>query len=368
MRVYKYKLVKKQLITPSILHIVLAPQGDDVIQFEPGQYAAINFQSSRRPTLVRCFSLASAPANSQTIEFAMRVKGRFTKKLSGLSLDETVKVRGPFGNFLINNGEEELVFLAGGIGITPFLSMIRQASMATNKPKITLIYAVQNESEAAFADEILKILKEYENFTAGFIVSKGSFSSLPKDIVYQGRLSVDHLDKILNKNYQNKKFYICGPPGFMKGARKSLLSQSVDKSNIIIEAFSQGNKHQTERILSWPANVYALTSLGLVVGTFVIMAVDFIQSNPIQFGNKEATPNIYSQQQIDDSVSKIAPTISKTKVTKSTTPQSAPVANTGSNQVRPPNSSTSQSQTYQAPAPPASTPESNIQNPRTTVS
>lgn len=360
MRIFEYKLVKKQLITPTILHITLASVHDD-IEFEAGQYAAINFSSSGRPTLVRCFSLTGSAANTQTIEFAMRVRGRFTKKLADLPLGEIVKVRGPFGNFIIENKQQDVVLIAGGIGITPFLSMIRTLSVSSSK--ITLIYAVQNEQEAAFAKEIIEISKKNINLKVFFIVSKGSFGLADSSKVFGGRLSLEILNQILVNNYSDKDFYICGPPGFMKGTRQNLLKANVDKSNIIIEAFSQGSKYQSEKLLSWPANVYALSSLGLVVGTFIILALDIIHAMPS--GSKsDSSASHFSQKQIDSAVSSSKPTIDVTKAQ----PKASTTKNSNSSTEVPTATPSQPKNTTNNQTTPAPSAPSNIQAPRTTVS
>jgi predicted ferric reductase len=132
--------------------LVLAPVGQPM-SFRPGQFAFIEFHS---PDLSEThpFSIASSPSSPE-LRFAVRTAGDWTRRVStGTGIEEglAVTVRGPYGRFTPGSGSAEQVWIAGGIGVTPFLSVLRGAP--GDLPRATLLYAVRSGKEALFLDEI----------------------------------------------------------------------------------------------------------------------------------------------------------------------------------------------------------------------
>src|ERR1019366_4016478 len=110
--------------------------------FQPGQYAAISFWHKGRQTPARCFSIVSSPTDQEFLRFSLRVNGHFTKAVEDIKPDDPIKVYGPFGGFIFNTvHDSDVIMLAGGIGITPFISMIRYISRLKTTNKVVLLYS-----------------------------------------------------------------------------------------------------------------------------------------------------------------------------------------------------------------------------------
>jgi ferredoxin-NADP reductase len=104
----------------------LSPQSQsDIFNFIPGQYIALGFEENNRPSPMRCFSIASSP-DSQGIQIATRSSGPFTRKMTRLRDNTNMLVEGPFGEFNIPQNAKNVVMIAAGVGITPFMSMLRK--------------------------------------------------------------------------------------------------------------------------------------------------------------------------------------------------------------------------------------------------
>lgn len=111
-------------------------------------------------------------------------------------------------------------WIAGGIGITPFLSMSN--SLPDNGYEIDLYYCVNNKSEAIFLNELLKVSKKIKKFNVFPIYSD------------ENKLSVD---KLLKSN-NSEIFMLCGPRSMMKELEKQLINNGISRSNIYYEEFS----------------------------------------------------------------------------------------------------------------------------------
>lgn len=278
---YKYVVDSSKPISSSAQLITLIKEDDKKpIAFLPGQYAAISFFRNNRPTPARCFSLVSSPLDPRVLQFSMRNKGKFTRAASQLSEGDIVNVRGPFGAFILDQDEDEnTVLMAGGIGITPFMSMLRYASGLELKKDIKLIYSCRNQDDVPFAEELIKLSNQNQYIKAFFVIADGETQKLSGALVAKGRITNQILEAT-QVGSTKTKYYICGPPSFMKGMSKLLVDRNVPMQNIMTEAFSQGPNRQTGKIKSWPYNIYSMGALSLVLASFVVTAADLIKTLP----------------------------------------------------------------------------------------
>ena len=326
-----YKLVRNERISPTTQLITLENnERGRPFGFQPGQYAAISFWHKGRQTPARCFSVVSSPTDQETLQFSLRVNGHFTRAVEDIKPDDPVKVFGPFGGFIFNTAhDKDVVMLAGGIGITPFMSMIRYISRLETTNKVTLLYSCRTASDIPFADELLQHAYQNRNFHVMFVIGDDDIQKLPSKYAVTGRITPALLDDVTKSSYTDQKFFICGPPPFMKGMTSVLLGKGVSKRQIMTESFSQASHPQSGILKSWPANVYAMSALGLVMGSLFVTVNDLIK-------NYQTTPTIAQavnapylitnarQQQLDQLVNSIP--ISANVVISPTTSQSAQAA------------------------------------------
>lgn len=324
----KYVVSETKLLTPTIFQVTVTKKDKGgVFDFIAGQYAALSFIKKGRPTPTRCFSISSAPSEKDKLEFSMRVKGRYTTAMSQIKKGDIVEVTGPFGGFVINPYEDkQATFIAGGIGITPFMSMLKEATLTNSNQKATLIYSVQTQEETAFVDELKQIVEKNKNIRIIVAVNAGDTTKLKGLEVVNGRIDGTILDSLISNQYQTDTFFMCGPPGFMSAMRSTLRSKGVDEYRIITEAFSQGSKNQSEKLLSWPANMYALSAVGLIVAMLIIAVTDIVGSLPKTNKTTNSSGGFTSQQQVDSAISSTPPQITPTTTTS--TPASSPIVST----------------------------------------
>ena len=203
--------------------VVLKPV-DKMLNFTPGQFAFVEIQgkgwSEPHP-----FTLSSAP-DEDRLRFTMKVLGDWTRKVrEELQPGGEVLVRGPYGCFDASAGGAKQIWLAGGIGLTPFLSKIR--AMQPGDPRqIHLVYAAREQQDAIFLDELKDRAAELGNVTLVPLFSdEGNFAR------------VDMMKQKLPDPLNTYEYFMCGPTPMVSGLMKDLKSAGVPRKNIHTEAF-----------------------------------------------------------------------------------------------------------------------------------
>jgi len=203
------------------------------LQFEAGQYFIITIKEGDN-TLVHHFSFSNSPTEIGYLEFTTRLRdSEFKNALIGLKKGDTVKLNGPFGEFLLKVGAEKISMLSGGIGITPFRSMIKYCTDKRLKTKITLIYGNRSEADIAFKDELDIMQKENSNLKVVHTLSE----TVEGWSGYKGHIDESMIKKEI-PDYADNIFYCSGPPGMVKVIGDLILNIGVNKDNIIRENFS----------------------------------------------------------------------------------------------------------------------------------
>jgi len=224
---FKYYVEEINFETKNVFTLKLKP--NHKLNFKPCQFCFLRINKnklySRHP-----FTISSSP-NEKTINFTMKITGGFTKTASQLKKGEEVIVDGPFGVFTITDDKKDLVFIAGGVGITPFMSMIKHNLYSNKKQNITLIYGARTKKDIIFKNTLDKIKEKW--FKKVYVLSdEKSFSKNWKNGYIDTEIIKNNVD-----NLKNSLFYICGPEPMKENITKILKDLGVKKSNIKIESF-----------------------------------------------------------------------------------------------------------------------------------
>ncbi|MEP7205167.1 MAG: FAD-dependent oxidoreductase, partial [Candidatus Saccharibacteria bacterium] len=170
----------KQITATTLLLSLRQQESERLFSFQPGQYASISFLKGRRPTPARCFSIISPPTSQRTLQFGIRTKGRFTRAASRLRPGDKVKVGGPFGGFVLDlSASSDAVLLAGGIGVTPFISMARYATSVGAAQNLTLVYSCQSQDDIPFLGGLMALEARNPNFHVEYVIGTGTVERLP---------------------------------------------------------------------------------------------------------------------------------------------------------------------------------------------
>ncbi|MDN5867171.1 MAG: FAD-dependent oxidoreductase [Candidatus Nitrosocosmicus sp.] len=211
---------------------------DHLLDYKAGQYAIVDLGTKEDPEgPVRSFTLSSSPTEEGFIMISTRIRDTpFKKKLAGLNVGSSVNVTAPLGKFTLHEDHSKpAVLLSGGIGVTPFRSMIKYAIDTKLPLKITMFDANRNKENILFKDEFDKWAKLNENVQIVYTLSDTQADWNGE----QGHINKKMITKYLtNDELDSSIFYICGPPGMLKAMEKLLQEDlGIPKQRIRTEQF-----------------------------------------------------------------------------------------------------------------------------------
>lgn len=222
---YEYKIHNIKQIG-DIFEIFMRP-ASQAIQFTPGQFVFIRFNSKNASPELHPFSISSAPEDPD-LRISIKKLGDFTASLTNLKIDDTATLYGPHGEFGLKSLESKKpeIWIAGGIGITPFLSMLRHYSFKNSDKNISFIYCAKSENEFPYRNEINSILEKTNGTKITFYNSE-----------MNGRINGDKVKDIAG-DLRGKKIFMCGPKAMMDSLALTFAEQKIHPRNIIFEDFS----------------------------------------------------------------------------------------------------------------------------------
>lgn len=225
-----FEVIKVSKETHNVHTVTLEPVGRPVFDFTAGQFAFVKFQSKTVSNEEHHFTIASAPEPS-ILQFTIKESGDFTSTIKNLKAGDKAYVEGPFGVFVNPENVGPIVFTAGGIGITPIMSMLRQMHNSGLFTVTTLIYANRKREDIAFYDELNELQKQ-SWFQVVHVLSEEEV-----DGFYHGHISKDIYQKEAG-NVKEAKHFIVGPVPMIDTAKSILLEIGVPKESIFTERFS----------------------------------------------------------------------------------------------------------------------------------
>ncbi len=208
--------------------------------FKPGQFmdlTLINPPETDAEGNTRSFSIASAPVEPNLLIATRMRDTAFKRVLKTMPLDTQVKVEGPSGDLTLHNkASRPAVFLAGGIGITPFRSIVIQAAKDKLPHRIFLFYSNRRPEDAPFLKELESL--EYENLNYKLIGTMTEMAKSSRPWAGEtGEISQEMLARYL-KGVDSPIYYVAGPPGMVKGLHTTLNRSGVDDDDIRAEEFA----------------------------------------------------------------------------------------------------------------------------------
>ena len=240
------QLVKE---TETCTSVYLKPRdGLPLSEYLPGQHITLRFPIPGHPKpVVRCYTLSDSsnpdyyrisvkmalpPAN--IAEAKPGVVSSFVNQQ--LSEGQSLQVKSPSGSFYLQPGETPVVLLAGGVGITPMMSMINTLVQQNSNRHVLLMYGVNHGADHIFKQHLERVAQTYPNIKVINCYSQPNAKDKPnQDFQAQGFVSIDLLKKVLPT--PDFDFYLCGPPPFMESLYQGLSDWGVPEKRIRYEAF-----------------------------------------------------------------------------------------------------------------------------------
>ncbi|MFC5270256.1 ferredoxin--NADP reductase [Adhaeribacter terreus] len=238
MATYQIRLKsKKEIADGTMAFYFEKPAG---FTYKAGQYAEfklIDPKETDEEGNGRAFSLANAPYQ-EDIMFATRMRDTaFKRNLKNMETGAELTMEGPSGSFTLpNNTKSPVVFLSGGIGITPMHSMLLQAAHDKTEHKLFLFYANNSPKTTAFLDDLLTARKENPNFT--FVPSMTKLEGTGEKWEGETGFFREELLKKYLPDLSAPIYFISGPASMVSSIRKTLTDAGIDDDNIRTEEFA----------------------------------------------------------------------------------------------------------------------------------
>ncbi len=228
--------VREQVAEGTMAFHLDKPLGFD---FKPGQYIdliLIDPPETDSEGNIRTFSLASPPCQPDLVVATRMRDTAFKRVLKTAPMGTRLEFDGPMGSFTLHkNASRPAMFLAGGIGITPFLSILKQAAKDRLGHQLYLFYANRRPEDAAFLDELSQLAASYPNFH--FIPSMSEMGKSQRP--WKGETGFINREMLTRSLPQltGPVYYIAGPPAMVAAMRQMLSAAGVDEDDVRTEEF-----------------------------------------------------------------------------------------------------------------------------------
>ena len=221
-----YKVESVRHPNNSSTEVTLRAQKTPIKKQRAGQFLFVRFPSEKDLNESHPFTISSAPAED-VLRLTIKASGNFTRDLfAKLKEGADAVVEGAHGMFNYKTGGQKQIWIAGGIGLTPFLSFIRDMN-GTLAHDVDFYYTVRHPEEALFMDEI-KAAEERNPRLRMHI----RFSAT------EGSLTIDHILKNANGNIRDVHVYLCGPLPMIQAFEKKFLELGLPQNQIHYEEFN----------------------------------------------------------------------------------------------------------------------------------
>jgi predicted ferric reductase len=218
-------------------NLTVRPVGHPGIEFMPGQFAWITVWSSPFSEAEHPFSFSSSACRPARLTFTIKELGDFTRQIKNLQPGQKVYVDGPFGHFSVDRHPhaEQFVFIAGGVGITPIMSMLRTLADRGDQRPLLLIYANKDWESVIFREEIER-LKTSLNLTLVHVLEKplvgwsGETGFITQPVLER------HLPQAGRRT--TIEVFMCGPQPMMNAVERALSDLGIPFGDIHSERFN----------------------------------------------------------------------------------------------------------------------------------
>lgn len=210
------------------------PEDGNAVEFEPGQYMELTIPGT---AIRRAYSLANTANWHGELEFLIRLQpgGQFSRYLSEqAAVGQVLDVYGPSGSFALRTDSfSPAIFIAGGTGLAPFVSMLRRLAEWGEDRAIHLLFGVNNEGELFYADELQRLQQVLPSFSFTVCVWQAG----PEWTGFTGT-PADALQQYLLDNPGDYDIYLCGPPLMVTAATQIAINQGIDGQRLFLEKFA----------------------------------------------------------------------------------------------------------------------------------
>jgi len=222
---HKYVVSDVEMIGENYCLVSMKPKGKSM-RYNPAQFAFFSFQSSELGREVHPYTITSS-VDSDLLQIMCKTEGDWARKMSSLQCGTVVDVWGPYGIFWddYQMSRQEQIWIAGGIGVTPFISMLEYERTRPIRTKKWFVYSTMSEED----DVSDRFLSDHLQDTNVTLINHYANRS--------GYLNVEFIEKNIS-NLKDKVFFMCGSTPMVRELTRGLIEVGVPPNNIVHEDFS----------------------------------------------------------------------------------------------------------------------------------
>jgi predicted ferric reductase len=211
--------------------LTLEADGHDGMPFTPGQFAWLTLGPSPFSMQQHPFSMASSSRQPGRLSFTIKELGDYTARIGEVRPGVRAFLEGPYGAFVLDDQAAGGVFIVGGIGITPIMSMLRTLRDRGDRRPHIVLYA--NRTEIVFADELEELARRLDLRVVHILEEP------PQGWRGEtGRINAELLDRYLPPAGEARQYLVCGPDPMMDFVEQRLLGRGVPLASIRSERFN----------------------------------------------------------------------------------------------------------------------------------
>lgn len=220
--------------TNNIVTIKFKPKYGKLFNYLPGQFLYLRINKPDIPSDEHPFTISSSPTQKDYVSVTVKQLGDFTSKLNLVQVGDIAYIDGAFGifSYLKKPERKKICFIAGGIGITPFLGMLRYMNDKDNSKEVVLLWGTRDLSEVICQNEIADYTTKMKKFKFIPVFSNDNNYSGEKGFITSNIIQ-KYVDSVLEYD-----FYICGPPIMLDSQLENLRTLGVPTENIHYERFA----------------------------------------------------------------------------------------------------------------------------------
>ena len=234
----RWRVLSLQQESSDIRSFVLAPEQGAAPRFAAGQHLPIRITTDAGETLLRTYSLSSAPSDGQ-LRISVKAQGLASRHLhEQVQVGDALEVRPPLGSFTLDTETARpLVLIGAGVGITPLLSMLREQVALGQGKRIHFFQGARTLGDLPFQAELRELVQRADGLLHihRALSAPEEEAMLGRDYEQQGRIELAQIKAALS--FDDYDFYLCGPASFTQAIYDGLRDLNVADARIHAEAF-----------------------------------------------------------------------------------------------------------------------------------
>lgn len=227
-RARAWRVASVRRLSPKQWEVTVTPVGHAGLSFSAGQFAWLNIGHSPFSFYENPFSISAPPAGGPDVAFVIKELGDFTSTLHQIKVGTRAYLDGPYGSLTVEGRTEPgIVLVAGGVGVAPMLSILRQMRLTGDPRKASMIYGNRVEEQIVYRDEL-------GQSDVTYVLSEPTDSWTGEVGLIDGPL----LERVLSDaQFADWLFVLCGPDAMMDSVEHYLIAKGIPSDRILSERF-----------------------------------------------------------------------------------------------------------------------------------